>query len=73
MPAVASPLDAQILSPSNDSAKNLDFDLPALDTHSSSREAGDYATSESLSSKHFSQNPTPALHLRSLTLLVWHD
>ena len=69
MPAVASPPDTQILSFNNDASKNLDFDLPALDTHSSSREA----TSESPSSKHFLQNPAPALCLRALTLLVWHD
>lgn len=41
MPAVAIPLDAQILSCNNNSSKNLDFDLPALDTQSSSREAGE--------------------------------
>lgn len=41
MPAIAIPLDTQILSPNNNSSKNLDFDLPVLDTHSSSREAGD--------------------------------
>jgi len=40
MPAVARPPDAQILNPNNDSPENLDFEIPALDTHSCSRKAG---------------------------------